>query len=388
MIMKYFGRGVVLAAVVSALLFPACVKDPSKPDDPTTVDPIVPQSWVDLSYPISANCYIVSSAGEYMFQTVQGNSTASVGNVASADVLWESFGTSRPVSKGDIISSVSYSDGYITFSTPEELKDGNAVIAAKDMRGNILWSWHIWVCGGYDPMETAHHYYYGNLGAHYGYVMDRNLGATSAEIGSVGALGLKYQWGRKDPFLSSTGVFNNNLASSTLTWPAPVASDYSNGTVVYSVNHPTTIISPNSYNDDWFYFGRSETDNTRWQSEKTIYDPCPPGWQVPRGGNSGLWKMACRYPDFYYFDLDNRGGNFGRVFAPDSDIWYPAAGAWFYEDGTMALGRTGNEGGWWSCTPDGNKAYCFIVTKMDTGVGPVSRWPRVYALSVRCCIEE
>ena len=137
-----------MAAVVSALLFPACVKDPSKPDDPTTVDPIVPQSWVDLSYPISANCYIVSMAGEYMFQTVQGNSTASVGNVASVDVLWESFGTSRPVSKGDIISSVSYSDGYITFSTPDELKDGNAVIAAKDMRGNILCSWHIWVCGG------------------------------------------------------------------------------------------------------------------------------------------------------------------------------------------------------------------------------------------------
>ena len=40
-----------------------------------------------------ANCYIVSKAGKYKFKTVKGNSSTSVGNVSTCEVLWESFGT-------------------------------------------------------------------------------------------------------------------------------------------------------------------------------------------------------------------------------------------------------------------------------------------------------
>ena len=40
-----------------------------------------------------ANCYIVSKAGKYKFKTVKGNSSTSVGNLSTCEVLWESFGT-------------------------------------------------------------------------------------------------------------------------------------------------------------------------------------------------------------------------------------------------------------------------------------------------------
>ena len=45
--------------------------------------------------------------------------------------------------------------------------------------------------------------------------MDRNLGATSAALGDVGALGLLYQWGRKDPFLGSLSITESEVAAST-----------------------------------------------------------------------------------------------------------------------------------------------------------------------------
>jgi hypothetical protein len=44
-----------------------------------------------------------------------------------------------------VIAAVGVEDGYITFSTPETLKPGNALIAAKDADDVILWSWHIWI---------------------------------------------------------------------------------------------------------------------------------------------------------------------------------------------------------------------------------------------------
>ena len=132
----------------------------------------------------------------------------------------------------------------MTFSTPEALKNGNAVIAAKDADGNILWSWHIWVCKDYDPVAKAQTYY-NNAGV----MMDRNLGATSATPGNIASVGFLYQWGRKDPFLAGheiaypySGSATRETAASTLAWPSPVASNASAGTIGYATAHPTTFI--------------------------------------------------------------------------------------------------------------------------------------------------
>ena len=109
-------------------------------------------SPVDLSAEGTANCYIVSQAGDYSFPAVVGNSLEPVGNVASAEVLWESFASNVAPKAGDLVSDVSYKDGKVIFKASG--KKGNAVIAAKDNGGTILWSWHIWLTD--TPMEQVY----------------------------------------------------------------------------------------------------------------------------------------------------------------------------------------------------------------------------------------
>jgi hypothetical protein len=64
-----------------------------------------------------------------------------------------------------------------------------------DADGVILWSWHIWLVQD----QIGYNTYANNAGV----LMDRNLGATSAIEYDSGTIGLLYQWGRKDPFLSN-----------------------------------------------------------------------------------------------------------------------------------------------------------------------------------------
>ena len=269
----------------------------------------------------TANCYIVSKAGNYRFPAVKGNSSASVGDVKSVEVLWESFGTSVKPNVGDLIEgSVEYYAGNICFSTAAQYREGNAVIAAKDASGTILWSWHIWLTD-----QPASQVYYNNAGT----MMDRNLGATSAVPGDVGALGLLYQWGRKDPFLASSSSHYDDavLAESTIDWPRYAYSS----SIEYSIENPTTFISGNDTNYDWYY-SSSSTDNTfRWTTSKkakSIYDPCPPGWRVPDGGTAGVWAKALGSTSVssITFDSTNAGVNFSKKLGSSSTIWYPAVG--------------------------------------------------------------
>lgn len=334
----------------------------------------------NLSASGSANSYVVSSAGTYSFRTTGGNSSTSVGTVSSAVVLWESYGTSTTPSVGSIINNVSYSSNTITFSTLTTLENGNAVIAAKDASGNILWSWHIWVCKDYDPIASAQEYY-NNAGT----MMDRNLGATSATPGDVEALGLLYQWGRKDPFLGSSSISSNTQAKSTLSsWPSAVSSNSSNGTIEYAVSHPNTFIGCNFSNYDWYYTGSSSTDNNRWKSSKTIYDPCPPGWRVPDVGSSGVWAKALGSSRAPSWDSTNKGMNFSNKFGSAGTIWYPAAGCLSYGDGS--LGSVGSRGYWWSCTPSGSNTY-YLYLYSNGNVSQSGGGNRAYGQSVRCLQE-
>ncbi len=360
--------------------------DSSDPSDPGTGQPDVP-SIKDLSLSGAANCYIVSEAGLYKFKAVKGNSSESVGTVLSAEVLWESFGTLETPEVGSLISKVEYKDNYIAFSTPSTFKEGNAVIAAKDASGSILWSWHIWLTD--KPVDQIY-----NNGA--GTMMDRNLGATSATPGDVGALGLLYQWGRKDPFLggvqiSYSSFSNQQKAASTISWPSAVGSNSSNVTIDYATKHPTTFITSNVNNYDWYYSGSSSTDNTRWQSSKTIYDPCPAGYRVPDGGRSGVWCKAFGYLSSFSgsYDSINEGFNFGRatkrLTISSSTCWYPAAGL-LHSNGGGSLRGVGSAGNYWSCTPDGYYAY-YLCFNNNGDVYPSDYSDRVYGQSVRCLRE-
>lgn len=330
------------------------------------------EDFINLSENGTANCYVVSAAGDYRFTPTKGNSAESVGSIASVEVLWESFGTDVEISSGDLISSVSYLEENICFTTAQTYKEGNAVIVAKDASGTILWSWHIWLTD--EPQEEV--YTRINLIK----MMDRNLGATSSRRWDVGALGLMYQWGRKDPFLGSSSTSNNTTARSTITWPSSVTSSATTGTIEYAAEHPTTYIKYNSRNYDWYYTGDADTDNARWQSDKTIYDPCPSGWRVPDGGENGVWNKA----GFSSATTLNRSQGRSFSIGSPSSTWYPASG---YLD-TSGLKGVGTLGEYWSVTPsEGSSAYAFYFNSGDY-VSSRDYTDRYLAVPVRCVKED
>ena len=334
----------------------------------------------NLSVEEPANCYIINHSGEYRFQTTKGNSNEVVGNVSSAAVIWESFGTETTPSIGDLIKECSYKDGFIYFETAATFKEGNALIAAKDADDNILWSWHIWLTD--QPQGQV---YYNTAGT----MMDRNLGATSATPGDVGALGLLYQWGRKDPFMGSSSISRDMTAKSTITWPSTVSSNSSYGTITYATAHPTTFITGNSSsNYDWYYTGDKATDNTRWatsSSTKSIYDPCPAGWRVPDGDGSGVWSKALGSSSSFghTYSSTNKGINFPGKFGTDATIWYPASG--YRNSSTGILYDIGYQGNWWSASPTSYEA-CHLAFE-TTAVAPAKISSRACGFSVRCIKE-
>ena len=345
----------------------------------------------DLSTKGTANSYIVSESGWYKFDAVKGNSRESVGLVAYAEVLWESFGTNVTPKVGDLVRNVSYSDGKISFQTADTFKEGNAVIAARDASGTILWSWHIWLTD-----EPKGQVYYNNAGT----MMDRNLGATSATPGDVSALGLLYQWGRKDPFLGSSSIYFDSIAEakSTISWPSTVSSSSSKGTIEYATAHPTTFICRNSNNNDWYYTGNEKTDNTRWSestSDKSVYDPCPVGWRVPDGETNSVWSKALGSSSSFtgspLYSSSNRGLNFSGTFGANQTIWYPATGSRSFSDGK--LGGVGNFGMYKSSSPNINGNYYAYVLYFnnfsnDGNVYPVYSECRAYGDPVRCISEN
>ena len=348
-------------------------------DNPNLEVPIEPES-VNLSEKGTANSYIVSEAGSYKFVPTKGGSSESVGAIATAEVLWETFGTDVAPAIGDLVKNVKYENGVVSFETPSTFKEGNAVIAAKDASGTILWSWHVWLTDQPEGQE-----YYNNAGT----MMDRNLGATSATPGDVGALGLLYQWGRKDPFLGSSSISSSTLAKSTITWPSAVESNSSNGTIAYATANPTTFIKYNSSNYDWYYTGSSSTDITRWttsDNNKSIYDPCPVGWRVPDGGGNGEWSKALGSSSYfdYTYDSTNEGMDFSDKCGSASTIWYPASGCRDNRGGSLS--GVGYNGFCWSASPSSIGAYG-LYFDFDGRVGPSSSYFRADGQSVRCLQE-
>ena len=202
--------------------------------------------------------------------------------------------------------------------------------------------------------------------------MDRNLGATSATPGSVGALGLLYQWGRKDPFLGSSSISLDKQAVSTGTWAiksgGSLASAEANPMTFY-----TSVILP----------------NYSWGTKKTAYDPCPSGWRVPDGDGNGVWATALGSSEdlTVKYDSSKKGMNFSGVFSDAPEVWYPVSGSLFEHNGS--LGNVGASGILWSSSPSSsNSLYAYSLYLDYIGkVNPVNGANRAHGRSVRCLQE-
>lgn len=260
--------------------------------------------YIDLSPKETANCYIVSQPGNYMFNaSVAGNTTESIGAPVSAEILWRSFGDNVMPTESDIVRLANLDGTKVQFSTPGELQNGNAVIAVRNSAGTILWSWHIWVCKDFNPIASQQVY---NNNA--GIMMDRNLGATSATPGDRHAHGLLYQWGRKDPFTAGAGN-------------EPYCSKYKFGirtqlqTVLWTILNPMIFVADSKGDFGW----TNVNNNNNWSYSKGKYDPCPQGWRVCA---SNVFYRACS-KEVASFDSGKNGFDMANRFGQSDVIWYP-----------------------------------------------------------------
>ena len=268
------------------------------------VNPFSPDV-IDLDVNGNANCYIITEPGSYKFKAVKGNNAmAFLPEPADALVLWETWNDNSEVEAGSLIASAAYAEDYIILETPEELHPGNAVVAATNIDGEILWSWHIWI----PATEIQTDNFGGIMGAD---LMDRNLGAlvaTAATDSQIDILsyGLVYQWGRKDPF-TAAGEFNSSTQATYAGEEEVVAA--AQITLEESIAFPRMLGHIN--NGDW----TPVPNNDYWNElEKTIYDPCPPGYRVPN-----------RTGDFWTSDLTTQTGWGVNVAAGWLKLGSPAA---------------------------------------------------------------
>ena len=227
----------------------------------------------DLDAAGTANCYVINEPGSYKFKAVYGNEPLNyLQDVDDAVILWETWNDLSEVTPNSVLASASFAEDFVIIRTPETLHPGNAVVAAKDASGKILWSWHIWVPA--TAIVTAN--FSGIMGVD---VMDRNLGALVAAAATDAPVdptsyGLVYQWGRKDPF-TAAGAFNSSTPATYTGVPVEVAP----GQILLEEAIANPRLLGHINNGDWCLI----KDNEFWaDAGKTIYDPCPPGYRVSK----------------------------------------------------------------------------------------------------------
>ena len=176
------------------------------------------------------------------------------------------------------------------------------------------------------------------------------------------------------------------MAKSTLDqWPSSV-DPATGGTIEYVIANPTTFVkNETSYTSDWL----SSADGNLWKKEKTIYDPCPPGYRVPDGGTEGIWHKALGGASLFNdtYDEQTIGANFGSSgsgtikLTEEENCWYPACGI---HSGTQdKLMANGFNGSWSNTASLGTVSYCLQFSN-KTKIYTDQEIGRSDALSVRC----
>lgn len=223
--------------------------------------------------------------------------------------------------------------GTITVDATNVTDEVNAMVLYfdKGTANGVRWSYHIWITN-YDPDTNTNGTTYSYNGDPTKVIMDRNLGALGGiYLGRTtpDAQGLRYQWGRKDPFpylkqnyLTTNGTCDpyTNPTGCTLlpdisyyNFSTPIykyeslATTERNITAYYNVaaSITTKAFANGKYIFPRLFYGTQGMDwmintasnnqngltlNGLWSKPngmpgKGYYDPCPKGWRVPDNVN-------------------------------------------------------------------------------------------------------
>lgn len=320
----------------------------------------------------------------------------------SAKLLWNDVSPSY-------VSKVELSSDRKSFTATLSGEVGNAIIAIYDKEdptaedARILWSFHIWVT------DVAEQSFGPNSKGNSYTVLDRNMGAVSATPGDWRSIGMLYQWGRKDPFVSGNGVASNTQATmyneSGVVKMQVASGGETKGTVEWATAHPDTYIKysrsksnnktrPFYWSYDWMYYG----DDALWGNpegynnpkastlSKSIYDPCPKGYMVApydtwRNTNTTASDVA---GSVFSDTPDGWNATFKGFEATwnNETLWYPAGG--LLNRKTGGLQEVDKSGYYWCSTPmsanSANTGYMIVKSGITLDKGNC----RGNAYTVRC----
>lgn len=248
-------------------------------------------------------------------------------------------------------------------------KQGNALIGMK-MTGESTyrWSWHIWVT---DEQPKT-------IEIEGVSTMDRNLGAlVSSFTNDANQInGLSYQWGRKDPFPSSTIWMSREPTLYNKTGTTTIGKESVNqeNNLITAIQNPAIFYFNANAPKDWYTNTTGKQNNELWLKTKTIYDPCPEGWKVPDNFTTVIWN---NWDDITFpWDYDV----YGRV---ANGILFPASGSRASRNG--GISGIGANGYYWSSVIDGNSIMLLSFYDYNTSLS--SSNDRAAGFSIRCVRE-
>lgn len=266
---------------------------------------------------------------------------------------------------------------------------GNCIIGLRRSADKaIVWSWHLWITD-YEPttdyagdLEVGEvHQYTGWMKDNNKFIMDRNLGAADGESGPA-SWGLLYQWGRKDPFVGAAGsgvatrawyVPNGSggFKAAAETDVAKVAAGAGANNIYKAVANVTTFYV-NGTGGDW-----TSRNDLLWQDGvKTLFDPCPIGWRVPR---SAVWQNAAAANARW--EAGNSGVRLWNIVLA-GPAWYPAQG--YRDAATGAVTAGAAQSAVWSSTLSGTSSTAWSIASAFQAPGAKTR---ANGYPVRCVKE-
>ena len=404
----------------------------------------------------TANCYIVRAPGWYSFPLVYGNAIKNGATNSSAyspsvsgstvlkpfiDAYGQAIGSPRindgahkAVSAriewqdalGLIADEVRIDNGSIVFNVPKStIREGNAVISALDQSNHVLWSWHIWVTGASDnelkPVQVTNKdtKIFGFMRINLGWVAPYStpieypgrstkvrltenctgkvLEFTILQLGATlpaNELGCSpfWQWGRKDPFVSSDGTAVQDEVGNfrKKTWYTAERRDtIGTRTSLLGNDFAAFISNPSTYN---ITSGGVNKYTNAWNANqsslgagdkivKTVYDPCPPGYSLPP---INAWNAI---------SISNVSGTFSNGWnfwskpkGAGETIFFPAAGSMSTSNSTStsvfgSLRNIGTQCSYWSGNPNQmNAGYYFYATSTSATISYGSNRQYVYPI--------
>ena len=335
-------------------------------------------------------------------------------------------------------------DAKVVFHVNQStLTQGNVVIAVSNGT-DILWSWHIWVTDAdLTPIAVKNHAGVGinmfpqNLGWVDGSTTKSSTGYPAANMnirfvqtsGDNGVITKTvrrkehiiestattegscptWQHGRKDPFMRSNGRTNDELTaySGTPIDKTKSASTGSGCDIAFGIKNPTFFVIQGDGDHHQWYIENNDYDyqylnlwsalttkenKEGYQSKpvKTVYDPCPPGFQIPQGdafsGFITTDDLQCTDASkFNVVGAYSNGWNF-KTGNGDKTIVFPAAGARRATAGT--LGYAGSAGLYWAAIPlcivkDANTNVSVGMQFQSGEVSPLANHKRSWGYTVR-----